>query len=257
MPGKRKRFIATSVILSLGFIGIQFVDSSFRLPAIMGLGVFTIILYAISLYEGLGKNATLLTLILPFLYTVGVGFFWFLLPSTIFTRIPVVIIYAIGIYALCLTMNIYTVSAIRTIALLRAARGVGFFLTLLTSFFIFDTILSLRVNLLFTSVSVFLASFLLYLQGFWAVPLEKHISKNVLLLTLVSSLEMGQIALGLYFWPVTVVVGSLFLTVIVYVLLGLGQAKLENRLFHQTIREYLTIGVVVFIGMFLATTWAG
>jgi len=52
-----------------------------------------------------------------------------------------------------------------------------------------------------------------------------------------------------------VVVGSLFLTGIEYVLLGLGQAKLEGRLFSQTVREYLLIGLMVFIGMFFATHW--
>ena len=68
---------------------------------------------------------------------------------------------------------------------------------------------------------------------------------------------MGEIALSLYFWPVTVVVGSLFLTIAVYMLLGLGQAKIEGRLFSQTVREYLIVGVLVFIGMFFATRWGG
>ncbi len=66
---------------------------------------------------------------------------------------------------------------------------------------------------------------------------------------------MGEVALGLAFLPVTVVVGSLFMTVAMYMLLGLGQAKLESRLFSQTVREYLVVGTLVFIGMFLATHW--
>jgi hypothetical protein len=37
--------------------------------------------------------------------------------------------------------------------------------------------------------------------------------------------------------------------------LGLGQAKLEGRLFSQTIREYLMVGVLVLLSMFLATRW--
>ena len=172
------------------------------------------------------------------------------MPSKIFTRLPAVIFYGLGIYALCLTVNIYTVAAIRTIALLRAARGVGFVLTLVTSFLIYDTILSIKAPLLVTSASSAVISFPLFLQGFWTIPLEKKISKELVMMSLVSSLIIGEVAVSLFFWPVTVVVGSLFLTVTAYVLLGLGQAKLEARLFAQTIREYLFVGAFVFLGMF-------
>ncbi|KKQ43633.1 MAG: hypothetical protein US62_C0045G0005 [Candidatus Woesebacteria bacterium GW2011_GWA1_37_8] len=127
---KRKRFVIASVLLSIGFLGIQALPEAFRFISIGILGIFTLIFFILSLWEGLSRDLTLLTLILPFFYTVAIGFFWFLLPSSIFAKFPVIILYGIGIYALNLTMNIYTVSAIRTIALLRAARGVGFVLTL-------------------------------------------------------------------------------------------------------------------------------
>jgi hypothetical protein len=254
---KRKRFIITSLILSLGFIGISFIENRFRFISIGGLTLLTVILFAWSLKEGLGRNMTLLTLILPAFFTMGVGIFWFLLPVSIFTRIPVVIIYGVGIYALCLTANIYTVSAIRTIALLRAARGVGFVLTLFTFFLVYDAILSLRTSILLTSLSVSLLSFPLFLQGLWTIPLEPKFSKDVFLTSSIFSLVVAEMAIGLYFWPVSVVVGSLFLTVAVYMLLGLGQAKLEGRLFAQTIREYLMVGILVFLGMFFATRWGG
>ena len=198
---------------------------------------------------------TLLTLILPVIFTIGVGIFWFLLPASIYTRIPIVIFYGIGIYILFLTLNIYTVSAIRTIALLRAAKGVGFVLTLVASFLVFDAILSLKSAIYWNIALVFVFSFLLYFQGLWSAVLSKEFSKEVLSLSLVSSLITAQVAGSLYFWPVTVVVGSLFLTVSVYVLLGLGQSKLESRLFSGTVREYAVVGVFVFLAMFLATHW--
>lgn len=254
---KRKRFLITSAILSLGFVGIQFLPTQFRFVSIGSLTILTLVLFAWSLREGLGMDMTLLTLILPFAFTLGVGIFWFLLPTNIFTRIPAVIFYGLGIYALCLTTNIYTVATIRTIALLRAARGVGFVLTLVASFLIYDAILSLRNPIFFTSCAMVLFSFPLFLQGFWVIPLEKKFSKDIFLLSLICSLIMGEIAVGLYYWPVTVVVGSLFFTIAVYVLLGLGQARLEGRLFVQTAREYLFLAIVVFTGMFFATRWGG
>jgi len=200
---------------------------------------------------------TLTTLILPVLFTLGVGTFWFLLPTNTFARLPVVVFYGIGIYVLFLTANIYTVAAIRTIALLRAARGVGFVLTLTVSFLIFDAILSLRLLPWLTGPLVAVFAFLLFLQGLWTVVLEKEFRLQLLSTSALFALVLGEIAVSLFFWPVTVVVGSLFLTIGVYMLLGLGQAQLEGRLFSQTVREYLVVGILVFIGMLFATRWGG
>ncbi len=252
---KRRRFILTSSLLSLGFIGIQFLTDQNRFWAIGALGIATSLFLAWSLWEGIGLNMTLLTLVLPTVFTLGVGTFWFLLPANIYTLIPIVIFYGIGIYVLCLTMNIYTVAAIRTIALLRAAMGVGFVLTLITSFLTFDALLSLRSPIFILIPLVFIISLPLYLQGFWAMLLEKEFSKDLLILSVVASLVTAEMAAALYVWPVTVVVGSLFLTVTFYMLLGLGQAHLDDRLFPATVREYLTVGTLVFVAMFFATHW--
>jgi len=152
-------------------------------------------------------------------------------------------------------MNIFTVSAVRTIALLRAARGVGFVLTLVTSFLVFDAILSLRTLLPITALSIAALAFPLMVQGIWQVDLKNEFSKEIVTYSLISSLIAGEIAASLFFWPVTVVVGSLFLTMAIYMLVGLGQALWEGRLFSQTLREYLFMVGLVFIGMFIATKW--
>jgi len=252
---KRRKFLITSFILSLGFLGIQFLDNQYKIFAIFALSIITSLLFLWSLWEGLGKNSTLLTLILPAAFTGGVGVFWFLLPSNIFARLPMIVFYGLGIYALSLTMNVFTVSAVRTIALLRAARGVGFVLTLVTLFLIYNAILSLKIPFWGNALLITALSFPIFLQGFWTIPLDKKISKDILIPSLVSSLVVGEIAVSLFFWPTTLVVGSIFLTVAVYVLLGLGQAKLEQRLFTQTVKEYLLVGILVFMGMFIATQW--
>lgn len=252
---KRLRFIISSFLLSGGFIWIQFVDDAYKFLAIGILVLMTGIFSVWSFYEGLGKDMTLLSLVLPMLFTLGVGIFWFLLPVNVYTRIPIVIFYAIGLYVLSSTMNIYTVSSQKTIALLRAARGVGFVLTLATSFLIFDAILSIRQGVLISSSLTLFASFLLFWQGFWSIELDKKIDRNILLMSLISGLILTELSVVMFFWPVTVVVGSLFLTSGVYLLLGLGQAKLEDRLFPSVVREYLTVGLIVLIGMFFATRW--
>lgn len=252
---KRFRFIISSILLSAGFIWIQFIDDSTKFLAIAVLVLLTAIFSFWSFYEGLGKNMTLLSIVLPMLFTLGVGIFWFLLPVNIYTRIPIVIFYGLGIYILSSTMNIYTVSSQKTIALLRAAHGVGFVLTLLTSFLLFDAILSIRFNFLISSLLVFVSSFLLFFQGLWSIELEKEFDMKIFQTALISSLIVAELSILIFFWPVTVVVGSLFLTSGVYLLLGLGQAKIEDRLFPSVVREYLTLGLIVLIGMFFATRW--
>lgn len=254
---KRRKFVITSLLLSFGFIGIQLITDQNRFWAIGVLLLLTIILFAWSLWEGLGRDMTLLTLILPTMFTAGVGIFWFLLPANIYTRIPIVIFYGIGIYVLSLTMNIFSVAVARTIALLRAARGVGFVLSLVTSFLVFDTILSLRSDLLTLVPLSFAVSFPLYFQGFWMVNLEKEFRSGILFVSLICAFVTAQVALMLFFWPVSVVVGSLFLTVTFYMLLGLGQAKVEERLFPAVVREHVVVGIVVFLAMFIATHWGG
>jgi len=252
---KRLRFLISSVILLFGFTGIQFLDEKYKFLGIGLLVLITGTLSVWSFFEGLGKDMTMASLILPMLYTLGVGIFWFLLPASLYTRIPIIIIYTSGIYVLLSTMNIYTVSSSKTIALLRAARGVGFVLTLVTSFLLYDAILSIRQNILISSPLIFLTSILLFLQGFWSIDLEKKLDKSIANLSFVSSLIVTELSILIFFWPVTVVVGSLFLTSGVYLLLGLGQTKLEDRLFPGAIREYLTVGFIVLLGMFFATQW--
>lgn len=252
---KRRRFVFVSFILSIGFVGIQFLTDQNRFWAIGLLGISTILMFYWSLHETLGKNMTLLSLVLPFIFTLGVGIFWFLLPVSIYSRIPIVIFYGIGIYILCLTVNIFTVSAVRTIALLRAARGVGFVISLVTSFLVFDAILSLKSEVYILLPLVLMVSFPLLLQGLWTVTLEKEFNKKLVRIALIGSLIMVEVSAILYFWPVTVVVGSLFLTVTFYMLLGLSQAYLEERLFPAIIREHLSVGILVFMAMLIATHW--
>jgi hypothetical protein len=254
---KRQKFVITSTVLSFGFLATNILGILPRYGSILVLSFLTILLFSWSLREGLRRDMRFFVLILPFMFTVGVGLFWFLIPSSVFARVPVAIFYGLGIYALCLTANIYTVAAIRTIALLRAARGVGFVLSLVTAFLLYDAALSVKEDIFFTSLLIMVISFPIYYQGFWSINLNREFTQKELNMTIVSSLIMGEIAASLHFWPVSIVVGSLFLTITVYVLLGLGQTYLESRLFSQTIREYLALGIAVILGMFFATRWGG
>ncbi|MFZ5366280.1 MAG: hypothetical protein ACOZBZ_03210 [Patescibacteria group bacterium] len=254
---KRQKFIFTSIVLATGLLFIQTLESEFRYQAIFALTALSALLTLWSLKEALAGIRFLTTVILPTLFTSGVGLFYFLLPANIFSQLPVVILYGVGIYALLLTENIFSVAAIRTIQLLRAAHAVGFLLTLLTAFFLFDTIFSFRFFAWWNALYVMLVCLPLSLQGLWSVNLEEKLTKRILDYTIFLSLLTGELAFVISFMPVTIAMGSLFLTTSIYVTLGLAQAEFQERLFKRTIYEYLAVGIVVLLVMLLTARWGG
>lgn len=254
---KRQRFCTTSLFLALGLLGIQLANISWRYAAIAFLVFLTYFLSAWSLSEGLNGVEWLTVLVLPTLFTAGVGLFYFLMPAKWMMRLPVVLVYGLGFYGLLLTENIFSVAAIRTIQLLRSAQAVGFLLTLITSFFLYNTILAYRLDAWFNFFLVGLVSLPLVLQALWYINLEEKINKKIWLYSFLLSLVLAQAALVFSFWPVSVAVGSLALITVLYIILGLVQHRLSERLFLKTIREYVVTGVLVLLIIFLTTHWGG
>ena len=255
---KRRRFVVGTIVLTLILLTINFLQD--RLQKFIGIGLLGLVsffLYWWSCREGLKTKISFIILVLPVYYSVGTALFWFLLPNSWVVVSVASIIYLSSIYILFLTSNVFSVSYTKTIALYRAARGVGFLLTLVTYFLVLDAIISLRMSYPLVGLSVLFVSFLLFLQGYWVTTLQKSMDSKLLLSALVSSLLQGQVSVILFFWPVSVTVGSLFLTILFYILLGLGQSDMEGRLFSQTVKEYLMVGAVVFLVMLISTSWTG
>lgn len=246
-----------AAILSITFFVTASQVAINRLLGISVISFVSVLLFAWSLSDELHRDATLLVFLLPALFTFGVGSFWFLLPSVAVARIPVVILYGIGMYALALTANIIAVSKVRTIALLRAAKSVSFAITLVTSFLLFDAIFSLKANIIVNMLLSFVTVFLLFLPAVWVTNLSRKISRDVVIHSVAYSYIIGLFTGMLYFMPVSVVIASILLTVSLYVILGLAQAHHEGRLFKETAREYLIVGLLVFLTMILSTSWRG
>lgn len=249
---KRQKFILTSFVMTLGLFSLQFVEEIYRYQAIGLLTVVSVFLSWWSLKEALSGIRYLTTIILPTLLTAGVSLFYFLLPSSWVSQLPIVALFALSFYALLLTENIFSVAAIRTIQLLRAAHAVGFLLTLLTSFLLFDTIFSFRMTAYVNALAVFVVSFLLYLQGLWSINLEEKLSRNVWTYSLFLAIINMQFAFLISLMPTTISMSSLFSTTLVYIQLGIVQVHFQERLFRRTIYEYLFVGFVV-LSIFLFT----
>lgn len=252
---KRMKLVIVAVVLSLGLLGIQSIDVDSRYQAIGLLAGVAYGLSAWALFDDLKKTEWLTVLILPVLYPVAVALFYFLLPVRLLSRVMILSIFGIGMYALLLTENIFSVAAIRTIQLLRAAHAVGFLLTLLVAFFLWHTLFSFRLSPWWNALGVGITSLPLVLQGLWSVNLEEKISREVVNNSLGLSWGLASLALMISFWPVTITIASLFLVTGLYVGLGLIQNRMSGRLFHKTITEYLWVAGLVVGLTFLLARW--
>lgn len=252
---KRQKFVLTSVLLA-GFLAlIQITTIEIRYMLIILLCLVTWVFSAWSLREGL-EGVEWLTVLLPqTLFTAGVGFFFILLPGHWLARVVVIFLFALGQYASLLTANIFSVASIRTIALFRAAGAVGFIMSLLTGFLLFNSVLSFKMGFWLEVPSIFFISLAIIVPALWCVELPKSLTRKILVYSLFLAVGMALMALAISFWPVTVVVSSIFLTTMLYVYLGITQHHFSDKLFGKTAWEYVAVGAVVLVTMLISSVY--
>lgn len=247
--------VLSALFLSLGLVGVQSLPLEIRYILIMGLGLASWLFSGWALKEGLNGIEWVTSILPSVLFTIAVGMFYILLPAAWWARLLIAVVFAVGQYALLLTANIFSVAAIRTIALFRAASAVGFVMSLITGFFLFDTIFSFRMFFPLIGLSVATASFLLLLPALWSVELLPKISSRVASYSLWMAIFMGIVAMSIAFLPVSISVSALFLSTVLYVFLGIAQHQFADRLFARTVGEYVTVGVAVTITMLATVGW--
>ncbi len=254
---KRQQFVGITGTLTAVLMLTQLVPLDFRYPMVGVLAALSYLLCAFALRDDLKGHEWMTLLVLPSFFTAAVAVFYFLLPTRWLTRLPIVGLYAVGMYALLLTENIYNVAVARTIALLRAAHSVGFLLTLATFFLLTQTILAYRFPGWINALLVGLVTAPLTVQILWATTLEHQIGKSVKDLTLVVTLVCIEIAWIFSFWPVRTTLLALFLTTVFYGLVGMGQQYLSDRLYKRTVWEFFGVVAIVFAILLLTTNWRG
>jgi len=151
---RREKFVIASALLSLGLLVVQYIPLDFRYIAVAVFALISYLASAWALSDDLQKYEWLTIVPFPSMYAAAVGFFYFLLPAGIVSKIFVLALFGLGMYALFLTSNIYSVAKGRTIQLLHAAHAVGLLFTLLTSLLFTNTIFSLRLPFYLTSLLV-------------------------------------------------------------------------------------------------------
>lgn len=254
---KRQQFVGVTIVLTALLLLTQLVSPETRYPLVIMLSIVAYGLSAFALREDLHGIEWVTLLILPTLFTTAVSMFYFLLPVRWLTRLPVAMLYGVGMYALLLTENIYNVAVDRTIALLRAAHSVGFLLTLFTFFLLAQTVLAFRFNPLVNAILIGLISFGLVLSSLWSMELTGGVSRRVWHIAIATTIFLTDMVWIFSLLPTKATIQALFFTTAFYSSVGMGQQYLVEKLYKKNVIEFILVSALVFIITIIATSWHG
>lgn len=250
---KRQKLVVATIFLTLCllaseiFSGVNHIFIGFILSI-----VTTFVIYLI-LRKDLSKSFHYPLFILPFFYTLSVSIFYLLIPPRLISIILLTIFYAFGLYSLFLTQNIFAVSSVKTINLLRSARIVSFVITVLVHFLIVNIIFSLRLPVYVTPFLIGFTGGLLTMQSLWVYVLERSQVKELITYSSIIGFLLMQLSFVLVIWPIDASIYSIFLTGIFYTYSGLSHAWFEKRLFKGVLWEYIWVG---FLSIFILLAFA-
>ncbi len=255
---KRQKLIISVVILSFILFIAEHLFGKSGIFLLIVLSVLTDVCLYWGLRQDLEDQDNILRplFILPFLFSLSFGLFYFLIPARLLTRIIMTAMYGVGLYSLFLSQNIFTVASVRTIALLSSARTVSFFITLVCFLFLATVTLSLHSSVLLIALLVFLFSFFLTLHSLWMYTLDWKLLSNFQWAMLIA-LCLSEVSFVLWFWPSSPKLVAIFLTGFFYTIIGLSHMWIDKRLFKAVLWEYVWVLVAVFFILILFTPWAG
>jgi hypothetical protein len=252
---KRQKFVFSVVILALGLFTSEFFHGVALMLFALVLSLLTAVLLYLSIRDDIRDTFHYPIFILPFFYTASFVLFYPLVPERLLTRIIITTFYSFGLYSLFLTQNIFAISVVRTINLMRSARIVSFVLTIVALFFLCNVIFSLRLPIFILPFIVFLMSMLLNFQSVWIFSLEKQFIPQALFLSGLVSLSLAELSLVLSMWPINAAIYSIFITGIFYAYSGLLHAWVEKRLFKGVLWEYIWVGFLSVIILIFFSKW--
>jgi len=253
---KRQKFVIAVICLTLGlFLSGNNQVGKYAIHIALTLAFFTDLFLLWGVYRDQKENFTGSVFILPFFFSLAFGLFYFLVPARFLFRIIMSVVYAFGLYSLFLVQNIFTVSSIRTIALLSGARIVSIIITLLSYFFLTDILFSLHLSILPMLGLLAIYTYLLAYQSIRTYALQKSPELSLPLWTAGISICLLESAALLWFWPSTPTVIGIFLAGFFYTLVGLSHIWFERRLFKGVLWEYLWVGLAVFFILIAFTSW--
>jgi len=234
---KKVKYIIASILAGIGFFSyLSLPYESHYIGLITGsvLMIFCF-LFGLGILFDNDNHTKAMSVLLPVSFFVGFGLFAAVLPLSFWLNIFLSVFFGFVSYVLFLTENVF-----------------------LVAFFLFDSLLSFKqayyINFLFT----FIISVALYGYHFWSVSIELPDDGQKLSTwsyILIPSLITAELSLIFSFWPVGVFKGSLYLVAVIYLILGLLQADIRERLFKKIWFATTWVGVAVFLAIIMMTGW--
>lgn len=252
---KRQKFVSSVFLLSLALFITEFFFGTKLIITGFLLAIATDVLLYLILREDTKGTFFYPIFILPFLYTLSFTLFYSLLPARLLSKIAITTLYAFGLYSLFLTQNIFAVSSIRTINLLRSARIVSFVISIFTLFFLIHIIFSLRLPVFLAPLPIFVTMLLMNFQSFWMYTLDRDRVKEILFYSFLVSFALSELSVGLSVWPVNASLYAIFLTSIFYAYSGLSHAWIERRLFKGVLWEFVWVGTLAILILLIFSDW--
>jgi len=275
---KRQKFLLATIIVTLSMMAIRF--DVFSVAAwrfrVLGFSLISIGATVLSLKDEDFSGVEWLTLpILPVFFALAAALVFPLLPSEVsqlffwsldtdtgiviagIIRFAYLAFFATGFYAVLLTANIFNIAGIKSIQLTRVAHSVGFFLTLTTMLLLNLVIYSLHLPSFINFILIFVIAFPLTLQSIWSFLLEPKLTRVVVTLSFAVSLAVAQVGWILSFYPITIFIFALFLTALLYEMIGMVQYYLSERLTLVLVREAVFVMSIFLILTVLSASWTG
>lgn len=200
----------------------------------------------------------IMVIILPVGFFVGFGMFISLLHLNILALGIACLVYGIVNYVLFLVDNVFLVALnYKTVPLYRSAYTVSLMVLMMVTFLLFDSLYSFRLSYGVNMIGVGIISFLLMLYHHWSVEIEilENKRRSLSIYTILPAYLVSQMALVFSFWPVGIFKASLYLVLVIYLLCGLIQADLRERLFRRIWIMSLWMGVAIISGILFISRW--
>ncbi|MFA5025346.1 MAG: hypothetical protein WC503_02485 [Candidatus Shapirobacteria bacterium] len=260
MP-KRLKYFISSIIGAVAFylyLGLPVESRYYGLMLLLAMVAFCFWFGLGIIFEGT-IDTKIMSVLMPMLWTLGFGMFAALLPTNWLNLLLLTLFFGAVLYVMFLAENVFLVAiGYRTVPLYRAAYTVSLILILLVSFFVFNSMFSFMLPFWGNMIITALLSWLIFTYQYWAIAIElpdDGKEKGKWPYILIPTILLMEIAGILSFWPVGIFKGSIYLVAVIYLISGLLQAEIRNRLFRGIVLTYSYIGVAVVLAIILATNW--
>ncbi|OGC55642.1 hypothetical protein A2797_01080 [candidate division WWE3 bacterium RIFCSPHIGHO2_01_FULL_48_15] len=249
---KRLRFFAVSAFLA----GLLVLLSSYTTDNILAqfVALFLPPIFAIFLtyltLERPGGIEIVTLLLLPAILVAGASLNQYFFPNLhlVFKLGSWLSFFSI-FYLLLLSLNIFRVERVKkeSIPLEKVAKPAIFLFSFLAMFLLLTVLYKLALGVVFSTLVVFLISFVLSLNFFWFLTLSNLFERRFFLGAAVVAGGLAQVSLAFSFFPWESFLRALSEGVFFYSMLGIARAYYERHLRYRIVIEYIIVALAVFL----------